>query len=103
MSRFARAATAGGFLADWQTVSAAIPGAFAKLDPRRMVRSPVMFTVEVGAVLITVLAVLRGLGQQGAESPAFVAAVAVGLWATVLFATFAESLAEGREIGRAHV
>ena len=90
---------AAGFRADWGTIAAAIPGAFAKLDPRRMVRSPVMFTVEVGAVLITLLAILRGLGQPGDESPAFVAAVAVGLWATVLFATFAESLAEGR--GRA--
>jgi high-affinity K+ transport system ATPase subunit B len=86
-------------LADGKTIAAAIPGAFAKLDPRRMVRSPVMFTVEVGAVLITILAILRGFGQPGSESTAFVAAVAVGLWATVLFATFAESLAEGR--GRA--
>ncbi|MBU6221715.1 MAG: potassium-transporting ATPase subunit KdpB [Planctomycetes bacterium] len=88
-----------GFLADWQTITAALPGAVAKLDPRRMVRSPVMFTVEVGAVLITTLAILRGCGQPGSESAAFVSAVAFGLWATVLFATFAESLAEGR--GRA--
>ncbi len=94
-----RTEAATGFRVDWSTIAAAIPGAFAKLDPRRMVRSPVMFTVEVGAVLITLLAILRGLGQSGGESPAFVAAVAVGLWATVLFATFAESLAEGR--GRA--
>jgi len=91
--------TAAAFLADWKTVAAAIPGAVSKLDPRRMIRSPVMFTVEVGAVLITALAILRSLGQPGTESPAFIAAVAVGLWATVFFATFAESLAEGR--GRA--
>ena len=94
-----RRAEATGLRADWATIAAAIPGAFAKLDPRRMVRSPVMFTVEAGAVLITLLAILRGFGQPGDESPAFVAAVAAGLWATVLFATFAESLAEGR--GRA--
>ena len=94
-----RSEASTGLLADGKTIAAAIPGAFAKLDPRRMVRSPVMFTVEVGAVLITMLAILRGFGHPGSESTAFVAAVAVGLWATVLFATFAESLAEGR--GRA--
>ncbi len=88
-----------GPFGDGAALAAALAGAIAKLDPRRMVRSPVMFTVEVGAVAITGLAVLRALGQEGPEPAAFVAAVAAGLWATVLFATFAESLAEGR--GRA--
>jgi uncharacterized membrane protein YdcZ (DUF606 family) len=69
---------AAAVLADWRAVAAAIPGAFSKLDPRRMIRSPVMFTVEVGAVLITALAVLRGLGQPGTESAAFIAAVVAG-------------------------
>jgi len=88
-----------GLLGDGRAIAAALPGAFAKLDPRRMLRSPVMFSVEVGAVLITALAILRMCGSPGGESPLLVAAVAAGLWATVLFATFAESLAEGR--GRA--
>jgi K+-transporting ATPase ATPase B chain len=88
-----------GILADPNAILRAAGAALTKLDPRRMIRSPVMFTIEVGAALITVLALARLAGQPGAEHPAFIAAVAVGLWATVLFANFAEAMAEGR--GRA--
>jgi len=88
-----------GVRAGSAAIAAALPGALRKLDPRRMIRSPVMFTVEVGAVALTALAILHTSGATEGESAAFVAAVAAGLWATVLFATFAESLAEGR--GRA--
>jgi potassium-transporting ATPase ATP-binding subunit len=59
-----------------------------KLDPRKMIGSPVMFVVEVGSVLVTVLAV--------ADPSVFAWLVAAWLWFTVLFANFAEGVAEGR-------
>lgn len=73
----------------------AMGDALAKLDPRRMVRNPVMFVVEVGSVLTTALWLQALLGYG--EAPAgFIGAVAAWLWFTVLFANFAEALAEGR-------
>ncbi|WP_188037331.1 potassium-transporting ATPase subunit KdpB [Actinotalea sp. JY-7885] len=83
-------------------LAAALPGALRKLDPRLMWRNPVMFVVEVGAVLTTVLAVaepfLGGPGTSGGSPvPAtFTAGIAVWLWLTVVFANLAESVAEGR-------
>ncbi|GAA1779497.1 potassium-transporting ATPase subunit KdpB [Agromyces lapidis] len=80
----------------------ALPGAFRKLDPRQMWRNPVMFIVEVGAALTTVLAIaepfLGGPEASGgtAVPPSFTWAIAVWLWLTVLFANLAESVAEGR-------
>jgi potassium-transporting ATPase ATP-binding subunit len=61
---------------------------FEKLDPRRMARNPVMFVVEIGSVLVTVLAVVH--------PSVFSWLVAAWLWFTVLFANFAEAVAEGR-------
>src|SRR6195952_299403 len=81
---------------------AATPGAFRKLDPREMWHNPVMFIVEVGAALTTALAVaepfIGGPGTSGgAAVPAsFTLGIALWLWATVLFANLAESVAEGR-------
>ena len=73
----------------------AVIDSFVKLNPRWMVRNPVMFVVEVGSVLTTVLAVQAVLGKG--EAPAsFIGAVSVWLWFTVLFANFSEALAEGR-------
>ncbi|HET8775591.1 MAG TPA: potassium-transporting ATPase subunit KdpB, partial [Thermoanaerobaculia bacterium] len=66
----------------------ALLDAFVKLDPRTMWRNPVMFLVEIGA-LLTTLQLLRGF------SP-FQLQITLWLWATVLFANFAEALAEGR-------
>ncbi|MEW6587182.1 MAG: potassium-transporting ATPase subunit KdpB [Nitrospirota bacterium] len=66
-----------------------------KLNPRNQVRNPVMFVVEVGSILTTFL-FLRALFVQGAESPWFILHISIWLWATVLFANFAESVAEGR-------
>ena len=68
-----------------------LPQAVRKLDPREVVRTPVMFVVWVGALLTTVLAVL--------DPSVFAWSVAAWLWATVLFGTLAEAVAEGR--GRA--
>ena len=78
-----------------------LPGAFRKLDPRDMWHNPVMFIVEVGAALTTVLAIAQPfLGKQTsggtAATLAFTWAIAIWLWLTVLFATLAESVAEGR-------
>src|SRR6202521_3723813 len=68
---------------------------FVKLDPRLEVRNPVMFVVEVGSVLTTILWVQALLGRG--EAPAnFIGAVSLWLWFTVLFANFAEAVAEGR-------
>ena len=78
-----------------------LPGAFRKLHPKDMWHNPVMFIVELGAALTTVLAIAQPfLGEQtsggSAVSLAFTWAIAVWLWLTVLFATLAESVAEGR-------
>ncbi len=73
----------------------AILDSFRKLNPVRMLRNPVMFIVEVGSLLTTVLAVLAYAGRL-AEPPGFILAVSVWLWLTVLFANFAEAMAEGR-------
>ncbi len=72
--------------------------AVVKLDPRHLARNPVMFVVEVGSLLLTALWVgsLLGVDTAGADSTAFTAVIAAWLWFTVLFANFAEALAEGR-------
>jgi K+-transporting ATPase ATPase B chain len=73
----------------------AILDAFVKLDPRRMVRNPVMFVVEVGSVMTTILWIqaMTGKGEARAE---FIGTISLWLWFTVLFANFSEALAEGR-------
>jgi K+-transporting ATPase ATPase B chain len=68
---------------------------FIKLNPRWMVRNPVMFVVEVGSVLTTGLWIQALLGK-GEATPGFIGAVTIWLWFTVLFANFSEALAEGR-------
>ena len=78
----------------------AIAAALRKLDPRVQWRNPVMFVVYVGSILTTILwgQALAGHG----EAPAgFILAVSVWLWFTVLFANFAEALAEGRSKAQA--
>jgi K+-transporting ATPase ATPase B chain len=72
----------------------ALRDAFIKLDPRQLLRNPVIFVTEVVAVLVTVLFVQDLAG--GAGAPAFTGQIALWLWLTVLFATFSESVAEGR-------
>jgi K+-transporting ATPase ATPase B chain len=77
------------------TARTAIAESFRKLDPRRQVRNPVMFVVWVGALLTSGL-FFHSLGAGGEERPIFVLAVSLWLWFTVLFANFAEAMAEGR-------
>src|SRR5262245_58082296 len=73
----------------------ALVDSLAKLDPRRQVRNPVMFVVLVGSVLTTALFFQALLGR-GEAAPGFIGWVSAWLWFTVLFANFAEALAEGR-------
>jgi K+-transporting ATPase ATPase B chain len=72
-----------------------VKDSFVKLNPRTMVRNPVMFVVEVGSVLTTVL-FIRDFGSSTADENVFAGLVALWLWFTVLFANFAEAMAEGR-------
>ena len=72
----------------------AIGDSFKKLDPRWQARNPVMFVVEIGSVIATYVFIVGLLGHHS-DTP-FVGQVALWLWFTVLFANFAEALAEGR-------
>lgn len=82
-------------LFDPRIVRQAARDSVAKLHPRRMVRNPVMFVVYVGSFVMTGLFVQALLGRG--EAPAgFILALALWLWFTVLFANFAEAMAEGR-------
>lgn len=82
-------------LLDPQIVKRAIAESYVKLDPRHQIRNPVMFVVEVGSVLATLLFIQALLGQG--EAPAgFIFAISAWLWFTVVFANFAEAMAEGR-------
>lgn len=79
---------------------AALVESFRKLDPRMQYRNPVMFVVFLGSILATLLAVGISLGWQAGELT-FTAAISLWLWFTVLFANYAEALAEGRSKAQA--
>jgi K+-transporting ATPase ATPase B chain len=81
-------------------VKPAIADSFRKLNPAVQWRNPVMFVVYVGSILTTVLW-LQALGGKGEAPAGFILAVALWLWFTVLFANFAEALAEGRSKAQA--
>ncbi len=82
-------------LFDGSIIGRALAEAFRKLHPRHEVRNPVLFVVWVGSVATTALWVASLVGHGG-EAPGFVLAVALWLWFTLLFANFAEAMAEGR-------
>src|SRR3984957_3049876 len=73
----------------------AIGDAFRKLSPRQQFRNPVMFVVFVCSVFTTGLW-LQSLGGHGEARPVFILAISIWLWFTLLFANFAEAIAEGR-------
>jgi K+-transporting ATPase ATPase B chain len=81
-------------LTDPKIVVPAIGSAFAKLDPRVMMKNPVMFVVEVVAALTTVIFIRDWM--NGGEHLGFTFQIIFWLWVTVLFANFAEAVAEGR-------
>ncbi|MDH6148499.1 MULTISPECIES: potassium-transporting ATPase subunit KdpB [Paraburkholderia] len=78
----------------------AIVDSFKKLTPRTQFRNPVMFCVYVGSILTTILWI-AALGGQAEAPVGFILAVTLWLWFTVLFANFAEALAEGRSKAQA--
>ncbi|HEY1680146.1 MAG TPA: potassium-transporting ATPase subunit KdpB [Candidatus Tumulicola sp.] len=84
-------------LLDGPILIGAVAGSFVKLDPRKQIRNPVMFVVEAAAAVTTGF-FIRDVAVH-ASSAAFDIAIALWLWFTVLFANFAEAVAEGR--GRA--
>ncbi|VWX61400.1 potassium translocating ATPase, subunit B [Burkholderiales bacterium 8X] len=89
-------------LFDGALLRPALVSAFAKLDPRVQWRNPVMFIVYVGSILTSLLWLHTLASAEGTGMPAaFVLAIAVWLWFTVLFANFAEALAEGRSKAQA--
>jgi K+-transporting ATPase ATPase B chain len=87
--------TANPLLAGAVLRTAAID-AVRKLHPRHMARNPVMFTVEVGSAFTLVLFAHALATGHGDAPPGFILAVSLWLWFTVLFANFAEAIAEGR-------
>ena len=81
-------------LFDSAIMTNAVKDAFRKLDPRELMRNPVIFVTEVVAALVTFLWIREIINHTG--SPFFSGQIAAWLWFTVLFATFAEAVAEGR-------
>jgi K+-transporting ATPase ATPase B chain len=79
---------------DMKIVRGALLDSLVKLDPRNMMKNPVMFVVEVGSVATTILLIRDVLRHQGAFG--FNLQITLWLWFTVLFANFAEAMAEGR-------
>jgi K+-transporting ATPase ATPase B chain len=76
-------------------IKSAIRDAFIKLKPRHQLRNPVMFTVYVSSLLTSGL-YIHSLMGQGEHAPRFILAITLWLWFTLLFANFAEAMAEGR-------
>jgi K+-transporting ATPase ATPase B chain len=95
MKEVAQARRQGSSIWDPALVRRAIRESFPKLDPRLMIKNPVMFVVEVGSV-ITTLILLQGLPGMISVDVGFVLQVTLWLWFTVLFANFAEAIAEAR-------
>lgn len=79
----------------WQIYRRAITDAFLKLNPRYMLRNPVMFVTEVGSVLTSGL-FIQALFGHGEAKASFIGIVALWLWLCVLFSNFSEAVAEGR-------
>ena len=75
---------------EWKIVQRAVLDAFLKLNPRKMMGNPVMFVVEIGSVITTMLLF------KGGPAFKFNLQITLWLWFTVLFANFAEAMAEGR-------
>jgi len=87
-------------LFDPQILQEALRDAFHKLTPRQQAKNPVMFVVFIGSLLTTFLWI-QALRGQGEAKPGFTLTIALWLWFTVLFANFAEAVAEGRSKAQA--
>ncbi|HEY7063498.1 MAG TPA: potassium-transporting ATPase subunit KdpB [Chloroflexota bacterium] len=95
MKEVAQARRQGSSIWDPTLVRRAIRESFPKLDPRLMAKNPVMFVVEIGSVITTII-LLQGILGIVAVNVGFVLQVTLWLWFTVLFANFAEAIAEAR-------
>ena len=84
----------GGGLLDPKQLLKSTPDALRKLNPATLWRNPVMFIVEIGSLVTTAIWIRELIGQTG--HPLFSGQIAFWLWFTVLFANFAEAIAEGR-------
>jgi K+-transporting ATPase ATPase B chain len=89
----ARRAARRRSLSDRSIIRGAIRQSFSRLDPRNQLKNPVMFVVEVGAILVSLFFFTALLGGNFSG---FTIQIAIWLWGTVLFANFAEAMAEGR-------
>ncbi len=87
-------------LFDRALIGPAIADSFRKLSPAVQIRNPVMFVVYVGSILTSIL-FLQALRGQGEAPAGFILGISAWLWFTVLFANFAEALAEGRSKAQA--
>lgn len=81
---------------DKQIISQAFGDSLKKLDPRKMMKNPVMFVVEIGAVLVTIQLIRSLIFPTVTTNLLFETQITLWLWFTVLFANFAEAMAEGR-------
>jgi K+-transporting ATPase ATPase B chain len=95
MKEVAQARRQGSSIWDPTLVRRAIRESFPKLDPRLMAKNPVMFVVEIGSVITTII-LLQGILGIVAVNVGFVLQVTIWLWFTVLFSNFAEAIAEAR-------
>lgn len=84
-----------GAFTDKEMLTRAIKDSFLKMNPKKQLENPVMFLVYVSSILTTLLFVLALIGLRDAK-PSFILGITVVLWFTVLFANFAEAIAEGR-------
>ena len=82
-------------LLDKQNLRQTLVDAFIKLNPLHLIKNPVMFVVEIGCILTTLL-FFQALFGHGEERTSFILAISLWLWFTLLFANFAEAVAEGR-------
>lgn len=81
---------------DKSIIKQAVVGSFTKLDPRKMQKNPVMFVVEVGAAFLTIRMAANLISPTAGSTFGFEVQITLWLWFTVLFANFAEAMAEGR-------
>ena len=88
-------------LFDKKLLKPALVDSFIKLNPVAQARNPVMFVVYVGSILTTLLAIYSVMGHDVGGSTGFILSITIWLWITLLFANFAESLAEGRSKAQA--
>ena len=81
---------------DPKIIAQAVVDSLKKLSPRKMMKNPVMFMVEVGATLLTVKLLLNPFIVSTESQLGFELQITLWLWFTVIFANFAEAMAEGR-------